>query len=45
MLAKLTIILICSLAAVFLGIILYPPYIKMLQRLKMGKTIREASVT
>lgn len=45
MLAKLTIILIYSLAALFLGILLYPPYIKLLKKLKMGKTIREASVT
>ena len=45
MLQKLTTILLFSLGALFIGLIIYPLYIKLLQRLKFGKTIREDSVT
>lgn len=45
MIPKITSILLFSLAALFLGLLLYPLYIKLLQKLKFGKTIREDSVT
>lgn len=40
-LAKLTQILLYSLASFGLAMLLYPCYIRFLQRLKVGKTIRE----
>lgn len=45
MLVKLNNIIIFALIAFFISRILYPIYIKLLKKLKMGKTIREASVT
>lgn len=45
MLIKLNSIIIFALAAFFISWILYPLYIKLLQKYKMGKTIREDAVT
>jgi len=45
MLVKLNSIILFSLIAFFLGMFLYPIYIKILKRLKVWKTIREDSVT
>jgi len=45
MLIKLNSIILFSLLAFFLGMVLYPIYIKILKRLKVWKTIREDSVT
>ncbi|HPC34325.1 MAG TPA: hypothetical protein PLP73_01585 [Candidatus Absconditabacterales bacterium] len=45
MLVKLNSILIFALIAFFMGLILYPIYIKILKKLKAGKTIREEDVT
>ena len=38
-------ILVYALVSFGLSIVLYPPYIRWLRRLKVGKTIREESVT
>jgi UDP-N-acetylmuramyl pentapeptide phosphotransferase/UDP-N-acetylglucosamine-1-phosphate transferase len=45
MLLKLNAIIIYSLVAFFLSLMLYPLYIKLLQQLKAGKTIRDNTVT
>jgi UDP-N-acetylmuramyl pentapeptide phosphotransferase/UDP-N-acetylglucosamine-1-phosphate transferase len=45
MLIKLNHIIIFALIAFSLGILLYPIYIRFLQKIKAGKTIREDAVT
>lgn len=45
MLVKLNNIIAFALIAFFLSWILYPLYIKLLKKLKAGKTIREVAVT
>ena len=45
MLIKLNHILMFALVAFFLGMVLYPVYIKILKKFKAGKTIREDTVT
>ncbi|MCK9467449.1 MAG: hypothetical protein M0P94_03915 [Candidatus Absconditabacterales bacterium] len=45
MLVKLNSILIFALIAFFMGLFLYPIYIKTLKKLKVGKTIREEAIT
>ncbi len=45
MLVKLGLILTYALVSFGLSLVLYPPYIRWLRRLKVGKTIREDSVT
>ena len=45
MLVKLNSIILFSLLAFLLGMILYPVYIQILRKLRVGKTIREESVT
>ena len=44
-LLKLSFILSYGLASFILALLLYKPYIKLLQRLKAGKTIRENTAT
>ncbi|MEI8090946.1 MAG: hypothetical protein WCG98_01520 [bacterium] len=45
MLIKLNSIIIFALAAFFISRIIYPIFIKLLRKYKMGKTIREEAVT
>ena len=45
MLVKLNNIIMFALIAFFISRILYPIYISILKRLRIGKTIREAAVT
>lgn len=45
MLVKLNSIIIYALAAFFLALVAYPPYIALLRKLKIGKTIRETALT
>lgn len=45
MLVKLNSIIIYALAAFFLALGAYPPYISLLRKLKIGKTIRETAMT
>ena len=45
MLLKLNVIIIYSLIAFFLSLILYPIYINLLKKRKVGKQIREDTVT
>lgn len=45
MLVKLNSIIIYALAAFFLALLAYPPYIALLRKLKIGKTIRETAMT
>lgn len=45
MLIKLSAIILYALLAFFIALALYPPYIRWLQTMKMGKQIREAVAT
>lgn len=45
MLLKLSSILIFALVAFFLAVALYPSYIRLLRKYKVGKQIRETAVT
>lgn len=45
MIEALTSIIIYALAALAIGMALYPPYIRFLQKAKFGKTIRENAAT
>lgn len=45
MIIKLTSILLFAFVALIFALLLYPPYIKFLERIKAGKKIREADVT
>lgn len=45
MIQALTHIILYGLAALIIGLLLYPPYIAFLKNAKFGKTIRENSVT
>jgi UDP-N-acetylmuramyl pentapeptide phosphotransferase/UDP-N-acetylglucosamine-1-phosphate transferase len=45
MLLKLNSILLFSLAAFFLALLLYPPYILLLRKIKAGQKLRKAAMT